>query len=123
MGTRSGVCGHASVSRAASFTGTCRLGAGGVELLERGQAVGEPSVSVGDKLKNIGTFVRKRWRSTNPDSYDHYRQGRERARKQAEHTRQTAERRGEQEREDAERGREYVERYRAERAAAEKKEE
>ena len=80
-------------------------------------------MGVGDKLKNIGMHVRQRWRSTDPDSYDHYRLGRERTRKQAEHTREAAERRGKQEREDAERGSEYVERYRAERAAAEKKEE
>ena len=85
-------------------------------------------MGVGHKLKNIGTYVRRRWRSTDPDSYDHYRRGRERTRKQAEHTREAAERQGEQEREDAERGREdaergreYVERYRAERVAAEKK--
>jgi hypothetical protein len=83
----------------------------------------EPSVGAGDKLKNIATYLRKRWQSTDPDSYDHYRRGRERTRKQAEQTRGAAERRGEQEREDAERGSEYVERYRAERAAAEKKEE
>jgi hypothetical protein len=80
-------------------------------------------VAIGDKLKNIGTYVRKRWRSTDPDSYDHYRRGRERTRKEDEHSRETAERRNEQEREDAERGHEYVERYRAERAAAEKEEE
>jgi hypothetical protein len=98
------------------------VGAGGVELLERGQAVRDPSVGVGDKLKNIGKHVRKRWQSTDPDSYD-YRRGREGTRNQAEHTRGAAERRNEQEREDTERGREYVERYRAERAAAEKKEE
>jgi hypothetical protein len=83
----------------------------------------EASVGVGDKLKNIGNHVRKRWRSTFSESYDRYRQGRERTDKQAEHTREAPERRGEQEREDAERGREYVERYRAERAAAEKEEE
>jgi hypothetical protein len=85
--------------------------------------VKEPSVGAGDKLKSIGTYVRKRWRSTDPDSYDHYRRGRERTRKQAEHMSEAAERRGEQEREDAKRGREYVERYGAERAAAEKKKE
>jgi hypothetical protein len=85
--------------------------------------VREPSVGVGDKLRNIGKNVRKRWRSTDPDSYHQYRRGRERTRKQVENTRGAAERRGEQERDDAERGREYVERYRAERAAAEKKEE
>jgi hypothetical protein len=74
-------------------------------------------VGAGDKLKNIGTYLRKRWRSTDPDSYDHYRRRREHSRKQAEHTRQTAERRREQEREDAERGREYADRYWAERTA------
>ena len=80
-------------------------------------------MGVGGKLKNIGKYVRKQWRSTDPDSYDHYRRRRERTRKQAEHTREAAERQGEHEREDAERGSEYVERYRAERVAAEKKEE
>jgi hypothetical protein len=80
-------------------------------------------VGVGDKLKNIGKYVRKRWRSTDPDSYDQYRRGRERTRKQVEHLREDAERQGEQEREEAERGRGYAERYRDERAAAEKKEE
>jgi hypothetical protein len=80
-------------------------------------------VGVGDKLKNIGAYVRKQWRSTDPDSYDRYRRGRERTRKQAAHTREAAERQGEQEHENAERGREYVERYKAERAAAEKEEE
>jgi hypothetical protein len=74
-------------------------------------------VGVGDKLKDLGTYVRKRWRSTDPDSYDQYKRGRERARKQAEHTREDAERQGEQEREEAQRGRDYAERYRAEREA------
>ena len=83
----------------------------------------EPAVRGEDKLRNIVKYVRKRWRSTDPDSYDHYRRGRERTRKQAEHTREAGERQGKQERDDAERGREYVERYKAERAAAEKKEE
>ena len=76
-------------------------------------------MDVGDKLKNVGTHVRKRWRSTNPDSYDRYRRGRERTRKEAERMREGAERRGEQDREEAERGCEYEERYRAERAAEE----
>ena len=83
----------------------------------------EPAVRGEDKLRNIAKYVRKRWRSTDRDSYDHYRRGRERTGKQAEHTREAAERQGEQERENAERGREHVERYEAERAAAEKKEE
>jgi hypothetical protein len=76
-------------------------------------------MGVGDTLKNIGDYVRKRWRSTAPDSYYQYRRGRERKRKQAEHVREDAERHGEQEREEAERLREYEERYRAERAAEE----
>ena len=80
-------------------------------------------MGVGDKLKNIGEYVRTRWRSTDPDSYELYRRGRERTRKQAKHTREMTERQDERGREDAERGREYVERYRAEQAAAEKKEE
>ncbi len=80
-------------------------------------------MGVGDKLKSIGTYVRKQWRSADPGSYDRYRRGRERTRKHAEHTREAAERQGEQERENAERGREYEERYEAERAAAEKEEE
>jgi hypothetical protein len=76
-------------------------------------------MGIADKLKNIGTYVRKRWRSTDPDSYDQYRRGRERQRKQAEHRREGAERLDEQERKEAERGREYEERYRAESAPEE----
>lgn len=76
-------------------------------------------MAVPDKLKNIGNYVRKRWRSTDPDSYDQYRRGRERNRKQAEHVGEDAERHREQEREEAERGREYEERYTAERSAEE----
>ena len=76
-------------------------------------------MGIGDKLKNIGGYVRRRWGSTDPDSYYHYRQGRERERKQAERRREAEERHGEQEREEAERGREHEERYRAERPAEE----
>jgi hypothetical protein len=76
-------------------------------------------MGVGDKLRKVGNYVRKRWRSTGADSYDHYKRGRERERKQAEQRRGRDERHGEQEREEAERGREFEERYRAERAAAE----
>jgi hypothetical protein len=61
-------------------------------------------MGVGDRLKNIGNYVRKRWRSTDPDSYYQYRRGRERKREQAEQRREDAERHGEQEREEAERG-------------------
>ena len=63
-------------------------------------------MGVGDKLRKVGNYVRKRWRSTGADSYDHYKRGRERERKQAEQRRGRDERHGEQEREEAERGRE-----------------
>jgi hypothetical protein len=76
-------------------------------------------MGVGDRLKSIGSYVRKLQRSTDPDSYFQYRRGRERERKEAEHVREDAERHGEQEREEAERGRDYEERYEAERAAEE----
>ena len=76
-------------------------------------------MGVGDKLRKVGDYVRKRWRSTGADSYDHYKRGREREHKQAEQRRERDERHGEQEREEAERGREYEERYRVERAAVE----
>ena len=73
-------------------------------------------MSVRDMLRNIGDYVRMRWKSTDPDSYHQYRAGRERERKQEEHRREQAERAGEREREGAEREREYEERYAAERA-------
>jgi hypothetical protein len=76
-------------------------------------------MGVGDKLRNIGNYVRKRWRSTDPDSYDQYKAGRERDRKQAEQRREQAERSNEREREAAQRGREYEERYTAERVVEE----
>jgi hypothetical protein len=72
-----------------------------------------------DKLKNVGNYVRKGWRSTGPDSYFQYRQGRERQRKEAERGREYADRSAELEREKVQRGREYDERYAAERAAEE----
>jgi len=75
-------------------------------------------MGVGDTLRKVGNYVRKRWRSTGPDSYYHYKRGRERERKQAEQRREHDERHGEQERDETERGDEYKERYRAERAAA-----
>src|SRR4026207_454179 len=93
-----------------------------------------------DKLRTVGNFARKGWRSTNPDSYSHYKRGRERQRKEAERGQKEAERPAEpggggarpggagggQEggrrwagrgREEARRGRECEERYAAERAA------
>jgi hypothetical protein len=76
-------------------------------------------MGVRDKLRNVGCYVRKRWRSTDPDSYDQYKQGRERERKHIEQRREHEERRGEQEREEVKRGRGYEERYLAERAAEE----
>ena len=73
-------------------------------------------MGVRDKLRNIGNYVRTRWKSTDPDSYDQYRAGRERERIQGEQSREDVVRAGEREREGAERGREYDERYAAERA-------
>jgi hypothetical protein len=63
-------------------------------------------MGVGDTLRKVGNYVRKRWRSTGPDSYYHYKRGRERERKQAEQRREHDERHGEQEREETERGHE-----------------
>ena len=71
------------------------------------------------KLRQVGNYMRKGWHSTNPDSYSHYKRGREHKRKQAERGRKDADRAAEQEREVVERGREYEERYAAERAAEE----
>jgi hypothetical protein len=71
------------------------------------------------KLRKVVNYVRRGWSSTNPDSYSHYRRGRERQRKQAERGREEADRSAELGREQARRGREYEERYAAERAAEE----
>jgi hypothetical protein len=54
---------------------------------------------VRDVLRHIGDYLRTRWKSTNPDSYDRYKAGRERERKEEEHGRKQAERAGERERE------------------------
>ena len=70
-----------------------------------------------DKLRKVGNYVRKGWSSTNPDSYSHYKRGRERQRKQEERNREEADRSAELDRETVQRGREYEERYAAERAA------
>ena len=72
-----------------------------------------------DKLRKVGNYVRKGWRSTAPDSYFQYRRGRERQRKQAERGREDTKRSAELERGAAQRGREHEERYAAERAADE----
>ena len=72
-----------------------------------------------DKLRKVGSYVRKGWRSTAPDSYFQYRRGRERQRKQEERGQEYADRSALLEREEVQRGREYEERYAAERAAAE----
>jgi hypothetical protein len=72
-----------------------------------------------DKLRKVGSYVRKGWSSTDPDSYSHYKRGRERQRKQAERSREEANRSAELDREDVRRGREYEERYAAERPAEE----
>jgi hypothetical protein len=69
-----------------------------------------------DKLRKVGNYVRKGWDSTSPDSYSHYKRGREHQRKQAERSREEADRSAELDREEVRRGREYEERYAAERA-------
>lgn len=76
-------------------------------------------MGIEDRVKDIGNYVRKRWRSTDPDSYDQYKRGREHSRKRADQKREEEKRRGEQEHAEAERQREYEERYRAERTAEE----
>jgi hypothetical protein len=72
-----------------------------------------------DKLRKVGNYVRKGWSSTDPGSYSHYKRGRERQRKQAEREREEADRSAELDRVEVQRGREYEERYAAERAAQE----
>jgi hypothetical protein len=76
-------------------------------------------VGVLNKLRKVGDFVRKNWRSTADDSYSEYERERERERKQAERARQDAQRVAERKRGKAERERDYEERYAAERAAEE----
>jgi hypothetical protein len=85
-------------------------------LLWRSEEQGD---DVLDKLRKVGNYVRKGWSSSDPDSYSHYKRGRERQRKQAERSREEADRSAELEREEVQRGREYEERYAAERAAEE----
>ena len=74
---------------------------------------------VSGKLRKVGNYLRRGWSSTDPDSYSHYKRGRERQRKQADSAREEADRSAELDREEAQRGREYEERYAAERAAEE----
>jgi hypothetical protein len=71
------------------------------------------------KLRRVGNYMRKGWHSTNPDSYSHYKRGREDERKREERGREQADRSAELGREEARRGREHEERYAAERAADE----
>jgi hypothetical protein len=76
-----------------------------------------------DKLRSVGAYIRKVWRSTGPDSYFQYKRGRERERKQADRVRKGADRSAGLEREEAQRTREHKERYTAERAAEELRDE
>jgi hypothetical protein len=76
-------------------------------------------MSVLDKLRKVGNGIREGWRSTGPDSYFRYRRDHERQRKRAAREREDADRSAELEREEIRRGREYEERYAAERAAEE----
>jgi hypothetical protein len=82
----------------------------GVPLDERGDGVL-------DKLRKVGNYMRKGWHSTNRDSYSNYKRGREHERKREERGREEANRSAELGREEVQRGREYEERYAAERAA------
>jgi hypothetical protein len=84
-----------------------------------GVPLGSEPMGVLDRLRKIGNSVRKGWRSTDPDSYSHYKRGRERQRKEAARGREHADRSAELEREEAQRGHEFAERYAAERAAEE----
>jgi hypothetical protein len=79
----------------------------------------EAMVVVLDKVRKVGNYVRRGWSSTDPDSYSHYKRGRERERKQADRSREEADRSAELDREEVQRRREYEERYAAERAAEE----
>jgi hypothetical protein len=77
------------------------------------------AMAVLDKLRKVGDYLRKGWSSSDRDSYSHYKRGRERQRKQAERSREGADRSADRDREKVQRGREYEERYAAERAAEE----
>ena len=72
-----------------------------------------------DKLRKLGNAVREGWGSTGPDSYFRYRRDHEGQRKRAAREREKADRSAALEREKVRRGREYEERYAAERAADE----
>jgi hypothetical protein len=103
-------------------------------FLWRSEAMG-----VFGKLRKVGNYMRKGWHSTNPESYSHYKRGREherkeeeRGREEAEHSaeldrkeeergREEADHSAELDRKEVQRGREYEERYAAERAAEEPK--
>jgi hypothetical protein len=76
-------------------------------------------MSVLDKLRKVGNDIREGWRSTGPDSYFRYRRDHERQRKRAAREREDADRSAGLEREEIRRGREFEERYAAERAAEE----
>jgi hypothetical protein len=76
------------------------------------------ATAVLEKLRKVGNYVRKSWSSRDPDSYSHYKRGRERQRKQAERSREEADRSAELAREEVQRRREYEERYAAEREEA-----
>jgi hypothetical protein len=76
-------------------------------------------MSVLDKLRKVGNGIREGWRSTRPDSYFRYKRDHEHERKQAARKHEDADHSAELEREEKQRGREYEERYAAERAAEE----
>jgi hypothetical protein len=71
-------------------------------------------MSVLDKLRKVGNYVRNGWRSTGPNSYFRYRRDHERQHKQTVREHDDVDRSAELEREDVRRGREYEDRYAAE---------
>jgi hypothetical protein len=76
-----------------------------------------------DKLRSVGNYIRKGWRSSRPDSYFQYKRGRERERKRADRVRVDADRSAALEHEEAQRTSDHKERYAAERAAEESRQE
>ena len=72
-----------------------------------------------DTLRKVRNKVREGWRATGPDSYFRYKRDHEHERKQGAQEHEHADRSAELERQEVRRGRDYEERYAAERAAEE----
>jgi hypothetical protein len=72
-----------------------------------------------DKLREVGNYVRNGWSSRGRGSYFRYKRDHERQRKQSAREHEDLDRSAALEREEVRRGREYEDRYAAERAAEE----